>query len=111
MNGSVDALPPGAQLGQYRVIEAASQGGFGILYRAWDNKLNRPVAVKECFPVSICHRNPATGEVQPHSEALRAQYDAVLADLYAEAQTLSGLHHERVVPVYDIFGRRGVCSM
>lgn len=103
----MDALPPGTMLGQYKQVEAAAVGGFGILYRAWDNKLNRPVAVKECFPVSICHRNPSTGEVQPHSEAQRAQYDAVLADLYAEAQTLSGLHHARVVPVYDIFRAAG----
>lgn len=103
----MDALPPGTMLGQYKLVEANAVGGFGILYRAWDNKLNRPVAVKECFPVSICHRNPATGEVQPHSEALRAQYDAVLTDLYAEAQTLSGLHHARVVPVYDIFRAAG----
>ncbi len=107
MNGSVDALPPGAQLGQYRLIEAASQGGFGILYRAWDEKLNRPVAVKECFPVSICRRDPKTGVVQPHTESLRANYETAINDVYEEAQTLAGLHHAQVVPVYDIFRSAG----
>ena len=107
MNGSVDALPPGAQLGQYRVIEAASQGGFGILYRAWDEKLNRPVAVKECFPTSICRRDPKTGVVQPHTESLRANYETAINDVYEEAQTLAGLHHAQVVPVYDIFRSAG----
>ena len=107
MNGSVDALPPGAQLGQYRVIEAASQGGFGILYRAWDEKLNRPVAVKECFPTSICRRDPKTGIVQPHTESLRANYETAINDVYEEAQTLAGLHHAQVVPVYDIFRSAG----
>lgn len=107
MNDSVDALPPGAQLGQYRLIEAASQGGFGILYRAWDEKLNRPVAVKECFPASICRRDPETGVVRPHSEALQAQYDAAINDVFEEAQTLAKLHHARVVPVYDVFRAAG----
>lgn len=107
MNDSVDALPPGAQLGQYRLIEAASQGGFGILYRAWDEKLNRPVAVKECFPASICRRDPQTGVLQPHSEALQAQYDAAINDAFEEVQTLAKLHHARVVPVYDVFRSAG----
>ncbi len=107
MNDSVDALPPGAQLGQYRLIEAASQGGFGILYRAWDEKLNRPVAVKECFPASICRRDPQTGVVQPHTESLRANYETAINDVYEEAQTLAGLHHAQVVPVYDIFHSAG----
>lgn len=107
MNGSVDALPPGAQLGQYRLIEAASQGGFGILYRAWDEKMNRPVAVKECFPTSICRRDPKTGVVQPHTESLRANYETAINDVHEEAQTLAGLHHARVVPVYDIFCSAG----
>lgn len=107
MNNSVDALPPGAQLGQYRLIEAASQGGFGILYRAWDEKLNRPVAVKECFPASICRRDPQTGVVQPHTESLRANYETAINDVYEEAQTLAGLHHAQVVPVYDIFRSAG----
>ncbi len=107
MNGSVDALPPGARLGQYRLIEAASQGGFGILYRAWDEKLNRPVAVKECFPASICRRDPQTGVVQPHTEALRANYEAAIDDVFEEARTLAGLHHARVVPVYDVFRSAG----
>lgn len=107
MNGSVDALPPGAQLGQYHLIEAASQGGFGILYRAWDEKLNRPVAVKECFPTSICRRDPKTGVVQPHTESLRANYETAINDVYEEAQTLAKLHHARVVPVYDVFRSAG----
>ena len=107
MNGSVDALPPGAQLGHYRLIEAASQGGFGILYRAWDEKLNRPVAVKECFPVSLCRRDPQTGVVQPHTESLRASYETAINDVFEEAQTLAKLHHARVVPVYDVFRSAG----
>ena len=94
-------------LGQYKLLEPAARGGFGVLYRAWDDKLKRPVAVKECFPASICHRDPDTGQVRPHSPALQAQYDAAINDVFEEAQTLSGLHHAQVVPVYDIFWAAG----
>lgn len=107
MKTSSETLPPGTMLGQYKLLEPAAQGGFGVLYRAWDDKLKRPVAVKECFPTSICHRDPATGHVRPHSTALQAQYDAAQNDAYEEAQTLSGLHHAHVVPVYDIFRAAG----
>ncbi len=104
---AVEALPVGTLLGAYRLEAAVAQGGFGILYRTWDTKLNRAVAMKECFPAALCHRDPQTGHVRPHREALRPQYDAALADAYDEAQTLAGLHHARVVPVYDVFRAGG----
>lgn len=85
MDGLVDALPPGTLLGHYRLQSAASRGGFGVLYRAWDEKLNRAVAVKECFPASICRRDADTGAVLPHSESTQERYEAVIADAYAEA--------------------------
>ena len=103
----MDTLPPGTALGYYKLLETSRQGGFGILYRAWDTRMNRQVAVKECFPASLCHRNPETGEVQPHTETLRAQYETVLNDIHEEAQPLAGLHHARIVPVYDIFRSAG----
>ncbi len=77
------------------------------MYRAWDAKLNLAVAVKECFPAALCHRDPQTGQVRPHREALRAQYESAMNDAYEEARTLASLHHARVVPVYDVFRSAG----
>ena len=101
------ALPAGTQLGHYELKEAAAQGGFGVVYRAWDTKLQRQVAVKECIPTAICHRDPISGQVRPHSEAQRAAYESTLNDAYNEAQTLSTLHHAQIVPVFDIFRAGG----
>jgi hypothetical protein len=39
-------IKEGTQLGPYRVEAMIGEGGMGMVYRALDNKLNRPVAIK-----------------------------------------------------------------
>jgi serine/threonine protein kinase len=39
----------GTQLGPYRIETVIGEGGVGVVYRALDTKLNRPVAVKFLF--------------------------------------------------------------
>ena len=36
----------GDQLGPYRIEGVVGEGGMGVVYRALDTKLNRPVAIK-----------------------------------------------------------------
>jgi serine/threonine protein kinase len=76
-----EASPP-EFLGRYRIEKVVAKGGYGVVYRAWDEQLNRSVAVKVL------------------------NTDSVSPDLHhrflEEARIVAGLDHSNIVPVYDI---------
>lgn len=82
---------PPEWIGRYRVHRAVGRGGFGCVYLAMDDQLQRPVAIKT-----------------PH----RTQFaTAEQAEAYLnEARIVAGLDHRAIVPVYDV-GRTddGLC--
>ncbi len=82
-------VPP--RVGRYRIIHRLGQGGFGTVYLAHDDDLDRPVAIKV-----------------PNADRI-AQPEDVEAFL-VEARILAKLDHPHIVPVFDV-GRTedGLC--
>jgi serine/threonine protein kinase/Tol biopolymer transport system component len=80
-DSTVTQVAMGFQLGAYRVEAPIGEGGMGVVYRALDTKLNRPVAVKFL-----------SNELADASARRRFQ---------REAQLASALNHPHILTVYD----------
>ncbi len=80
-----------SKIGRYRIIHRLGQGGFGRVYLAHNDELDRPVAIKVPNPERITH-----------AEDVEA--------FLSEARILARLDHPHIVPVFDV-GRTedGLC--
>ena len=82
-------LARGEMLGPYRVETKIGQGGMGVVYRAWDTRLDRRVALKILRPEQI--QDPAWRQ-----------------RLFREARAASGLIHPNIVTVHDVGSDRDI---
>jgi len=46
-------MEPGDQLGSYEIVSALGKGGMGEVWKAWDKRLCREVAIK-ILPDDLC---------------------------------------------------------
>jgi CheY-like chemotaxis protein len=76
-SGTGPGGPVLGSLGRYQLLERIGAGGFGAVYRAWDEETRRPVAIKAC----------TLGE-EMHARFLR------------EAELAGGLRHPNITEVY-----------
>jgi serine/threonine protein kinase len=75
--------PAPTHIGRYRIEKVLGQGGFGLVYLAHDDQLQRLVAIKV-----------------PHPQRVAQPEDA---EAYlTEARTVANLEHPQIVPVYDV---------
>lgn len=75
----------GLQLGRYQIVELLGSGAMGSVFRAWDEKLRRPVALKTI-----------------HLASTEIDRDKLLGSLREEAAITARIHHGNIVTVYDI---------
>ena len=71
------------KIGKYDVVNVIGRGGMGIVYKAIDPHLDRPVAIKM-----------VTSGFADHPEHLKR--------FFREAQSLGSLQHPNIVTVYDL---------
>lgn len=98
-------LYPGMELaGRYWIGTVLGFGGFGVTYRAWDQKLNCVVAVKEYYPAGIVNRIPGKKEVILYSGRGEEEFKKGLNRFLLEARnTVRFNSHPNIVHVFDFF--------
>ena len=93
--GDAPPLPAGAtRWGDLVLVEQLGAGARGEVWRAWDARLQREVALK--FPLARGETLPAAGEASP---------------LLIEARALARLRHPAIVTVYGIAEHDGRVGM
>jgi serine/threonine-protein kinase len=91
-DGAPPIIPRGAEpelgthLGQFRVEARLGQGGLGIVYRAYDEKLKRDVALKVLLEPSV----------------------AAGAHLLEEARAAASLTHPSIAAIHDVQQQNGI---
>ena len=95
------ALPPGHQLGRYRLLGVLGVGGFGVTYLGEHISLGHRVAIKEYLPNEFAVREGVT--VHPKSSADREDFEWGFTRFVDEARTLTRFRHPNLVRVSDYF--------
>jgi hypothetical protein len=88
--GSAGADPRiGTTLGGYRIDGVAGRGAMGVVYRAWDPSLDRPVALK-LLPPSL------------------SDDDAFRQRFLRETRLAAAIDHPNIIPIYEAGDDGGV---
>jgi non-specific serine/threonine protein kinase len=75
------------KVGHFRIVRKIGEGGMGVVYEAWDERLQRPVALK-------------TIHAAEESERARKQ-------LWSEARSLARLSHPHICQLFDAVEQNG----
>src|SRR5436190_17842438 len=78
----------GQTLDHYRIVSKHGEGGMGVVYKAHDTHMDRPVAIKVLPPDKV-------------SDPARKQR------FIQEAKAASALNHPNIITIYDIDSENG----
>ena len=107
---SGNALPDGTRLAEFQIRSVIGEGGFGIVYLAWDASLQRQVAIKEYMPATLAARTHGS-VVMPRTDKSAETFALGLRSFVNEAQLLASFDHPSLLKVYRFWEANGTAYM
>ena len=104
-------LPAGTRIRDFEITGLIGEGGFGIVYLAYDHSLERRVAIKEYMPSSMASRVNGSATVVVKSDRHEETFKAGLKSFVNEARLLARFDHPALVKVYRFWEENGTAYM
>ena len=108
---SAHTLPEGTRLRDFEINGLIGEGGFGIVYLAYDHSLGRRVAIKEYMPASMASRAQGSNSVVVKSQRHEETFRLGLKSFVNEARLLARFDHPALVKVYRFWEENGTAYM
>jgi serine/threonine protein kinase len=102
MSFSSNTLPINHALLSCDVCSVLGEGGFGIVYRAWDRQLERFIAVKEYMPSALAVRGDKHCVKVKSADNLET-FEAGRKSFLNEARMVARFEHHSVVKIYQFW--------
>ena len=107
---NLNQLPIGSPLGDFTITGIVGEGGFGIVYLAYEAALDRVVAIKEYLPSSIAGRT-GNQSVMVRSQLNTNAFASGLKNFMREAQMLAKFSHPALVEVHRVWEQNATAYM
>lgn len=108
--GSENCLSLGTRLADFEITGILGEGGFGIVYLAFDHSLQRTVAIKEYMPGALAGRGD-DASVTLRSDRHQETFSAGLRSFINEARLLAQFDHPALVKVYRFWEQNKTAYM
>ena len=101
----VCCLKPGIVVkGRYIIGRRLGIGGFGIIYKAWDTKLETVMAIKEYYPSGLVNRLPGETDVILVAKKREKEFIYGKTRFLEEARNMAKFNtHKNIVNVFEYF--------
>jgi serine/threonine protein kinase len=110
-DNSGNCLPVGTRLADFEITGIVGEGGFGIVYMAFDHALQRTIAIKEYMPGSLAGRGNDQSAVVIRSPNNQETFQAGLKSFINEARLLARFDHPALIKVYHFWEQNKTAYM
>jgi serine/threonine protein kinase len=105
-----NALPIGTRVDEFEITRVIGEGGFSVVYLAFDHTLHRSIALKEYIPSALASRR-GDQTVAVRSAQHQQTFEAGLRSFINEARLLAQFDHPALVKVYRFWEGNGTAYM